>query len=135
MSNCKCNCWCVILAISLSVIVGVVTAFLQVTGTITVSYEVLWTVFGIAVGLIGAFLLAASLTNGEARRCLCSVITTLIIGALGTVLFSLVLLGIGIVATSILTAIFSGLIMLFFWLAITSAACAVRILAGCNHNQ
>ena len=132
MSNCKCNCWCVITAIILSVIVGVVTAFLQVTGTITVTTAFLWVVFGIAVGLLAIALLAFSFMRGEAHRCICSVITALIIGILGTILFSLVLLGIGIVATSVLTAIFTGLILFFFWLAITATACAVRIIAGCN---
>ena len=135
MSNfgCYCKCSCRIAAVIASVIIGVVTAFLQITGVITVAPVFLWGAFGIAVVYLGVLVVAAALSGAEeAAGCLCTALNALLIGILGTILFAVVLLAVGIVATSILSAILVGILLFFFSLTLTSTACLVRSLAGCS---
>lgn len=133
MMNCNCRCSCTLAAIFISVIAGVVTAFLQITGAITVIPAFLWTVFGIAVGYLAIVLLSAAQRGCEGfRECECEALDAALIGVLGTVLFSLVLLAVGIVATSIISAILVGVTIGFFALLLTATACLVRKLLGCN---
>lgn len=135
MSNfgCYCKCSCRIAAVIASVIIGVVTAFLQITGVITVAPVFLWVAFGIAVVYLGVLVVAAALSGAEAAAgCLCTALNALLIGILGTILFAVVLLAVGIVATSILSAILVGILLFFFSLTLTSTACLVRSLADCS---
>ncbi len=130
---CDCRCRCPLVAIIVSVIAGVVTAFLQITGTITVAPVFLWVVFGIAIVYLGVLVVAAALSGAEeSDGCLCTALNTLLAGILGTITLAVVLLGIGIVATSVLSAILVGILLLFFFLTITSSACVVRSLTSCR---
>ena len=129
-----CKCGCQLAAVIAGVIVGVVTAFLQITGVITVAPVFLWVTLGIAVVYLGVLVMAAALSGrGEATVCLCTSLDALLIGILGTVLLSVVLLAVGIVATSILSAILVGILLFFFTLTLASTACLVRSLANCSH--
>lgn len=123
--GCETRCGCVLLSIFASLIVGIVTAFLQVTAVITVTPVFLWVAFGIGVGALAVSLIATSLAQRE-TTCGRSALTALLIGALGTVLLSLVLLGVGFAATSILGAVLLGVLLFFFALTLTSAACYTR---------
>jgi hypothetical protein len=117
-----------------SVIVGVVAAFLQITGVIAVTPVFLWVVFGIAVGYLAVSLAATALTRRtENTNCLCSSIKTLLAGILGSILLATVSLAVGIVATSILSAIAVGLLLFFFSLTLTSTACLVICFANCDN--
>ncbi|MBO5364213.1 MAG: hypothetical protein J6A56_01950 [Clostridia bacterium] len=94
----------------------------------------LWVVFGIAVVFLGATALATSATNGfGVGTCVCTALTTLIIGSLGTILLSLVLLAVTFAATSVIGAIFAGLLLALFSLLITSVACLIKQLSGCDN--
>lgn len=131
--GCRCRCSCLLAAVIASVILGVVTAFLQITGMITVTTAFLWVVFGIAVVYLGVLLVAVALTGGEeASECLCATLNALLAGILGTALFAVVLLAVGIVATSILSAVLVGALLFFFSLVLTGTACLVRSLTGCG---
>lgn len=131
--GCRCKCSCLLAAVIASVILGVVTAFLQITGTITVTTAFLWGVFGIAIVYLGVLVVAAALTGGEeASGCLCTTLNALLAGILGTALFAVVLLTVGIVATSILSAILVGILLFFFSLILTATACLIRILTACG---
>ncbi len=133
MFNCTCKCSCTIAAVVSAIIIGVVTAFLHVTAVVTATPAFLWVVLGIAAVYLGITLLAAALRKCKERElCLCSSVNTLLAGILGTVLFSIVLLAVGVVATSILSAILVGVLMFFFTLAIAGTACLVRSLFGCE---
>lgn len=136
MSNFGCNfrCRCPIAAIVAAVILGVVAAFLQITGTITVTAAFLWVVFGIAVVYLGvlAVAAAASRQTTDAGTCVCPSLNVLLAGIVGTILFAVVLLGVGIVATSVVSAILVGILVGFFFLVITATACLVRYLVGCG---
>lgn len=129
--GCRPRCSCLLAAVIASVILGVVTAFLQITGTITVTTAFLWVVFGIAVVYLGVLVLAAALSGGE-TECLCATLNALLTGILGTALFAVVLLAVGIVATSILSAILVGVLLFFFSLTLSATACLVRSLADCG---
>lgn len=131
--NCNCRCSCTVAAIIASIIVGVLTAFFQITAVITVVPVFLWVVFGIAVVYLGVLLIAAALTrNGEGCECRCAALNAVLIGILGTILFAVVLLAVGIVATSVFNAILVGLLLFFFTLALTATACLVRCFAECG---
>lgn len=133
MFGCNCRCNCTLAAIFLSVIAGVLGAFLQITGVITVAPSFLWTVFGIAVAFLGVYLLTSFQCNCDnLRECECDTLNTALAGVLGTVLFALVLLSVGIVATSVVSAILVGLTIGFFALLLTATACFVRTRFHCS---
>ena len=129
---CRYKCSCTILALIASLVIGIIGAFLQITAVITVTPVILWVLFGIAVALLGLLALSASAGSGKSCPENCTILNTLLIGALGTVLFSAVLLLVGIVATSVVSAILVGLVLFFFSLALTTLACYIRCLAGCG---
>ncbi len=128
--DCNCNCRCPIYAVIASFIVGVVAAFLQITGTITVAPVFLWVTFGIAIGYLAVLLATSAYTEKTQCSCKSTSVRTLLAGILGTVLFSVILLAVGIIATSIVSAILVGFLLLFFSLIITSSACLVNDQAG-----
>ena len=136
MERCNCNCrWdCTVVALILSTIVGVVAAFLQISGTITVTAAFLWVALGVAVVYLAALVAAYALGRCTQRpACACRVLTTLLVGILGTALLALVLLAVGIVATSVVSAVLVGLLLFFFTLTIATTACFVRCLADCGN--
>lgn len=129
---CTCRCVCTVAALIASAILGVLAAFLQITAVITVTIPFLWVAFGIAVVYLG-LLTAASIIarRTEPTRCRCSALNTLLIGILGTILLSAILLAVGITATSIITAILVGLLVFFLFLTFLGTACYVRSLTEC----
>ena len=132
MCNCNCRWNCTLLAIISAIILGVVAAFLQISGTVTVGTTFLWVALGIgAVYLLGLVITSTTHRGMHPTEC-CSSLNTLLAGILGTILFSLVLLAVGIVATSVLSAALVGVLVFFLWLALASAACYVRCAADCD---
>ena len=131
--NCQCKCSCTLWAIIISAVLGVVAAFLQISGVITVTPAFLWVSLGIATVYL-AILVGGSLLSrrAESRSCLCPALNAILAGALGTALFSVVLLAVGIVATSIVSAILVGLLIALLALTLTGSACLVRCLADCE---
>lgn len=134
MINCQIKCNCALAAIFAGAIIGVITAFLQITGVITVAPVFLWVVFGIAVAYLGILAVATALNRGaDTCGCRCSVLNTVLAGILGSILLAVVLLAVGIVATSILSAILVGALLFFLTLTIAGTACFVRCLADCGN--
>ncbi len=133
MSNCNyyCRFSCTGAAIIGSILVGIVTAFLTFMATIAVTPAFLWVVFGIAVVYLAVNLVVAALSNDNVKRCLCPNSTAWLVGVLGTILLSLVLLAIPFAATSVIGAIFTGALLAFFALVITTTVCNVRCII-CN---
>ena len=131
--NCTCRCRCALIAIVVSAILGVIGAFLQIAGVITVAPVFLWVALGVAVVYLVVLLIAAALAeSSSAGRCICEGVNTLLVGILGAILFALVLLAVGIVATSVLSAILVGLLIFFLALTFTSTACLIRSLLDCE---
>lgn len=120
MSRITCNnCICTLTGIVISVVVGLLTTLLQITGMLTVSNTFLWVMFGYAV----TYLATLVLTGQQ------GVPLGLLAGIGGTALIALGLLLFGVTATSVLSAIAVGLLLLFFTLTLTASACYVRQLS------
>lgn len=131
LCNCKCNCTAA--ALIVSTVIGVLTAFLQITGVITVAPVFLWVVFGIAIGYLAVLAVTAALQRRrEQTACTCAGVNGLLAGILGSILLAVVLLAVGIVATSVVSAILVGLLLFFFTLTVTATACYVRTLTDCE---
>ena len=130
-NNCCFRCSCTLFAVIASAIIGIVTAFLTFSATITVTPAFLWTLFGIAIGY-----LAVNLVTNAYLSCRCGTICTrrtivgLLVGILGTILTSVILLGITFAATSVIGAIITGLLLFFFSLIVSETACLAKYLAG-----
>lgn len=135
MSLCSCNfkCSCTLCAIIASVIIGVITTFLQITAVITVAPVFLWVTFGIAIVYLGILVISAALVQ-RTDSCggMCTALNALLLGILGTILLAVILLAVGIVATSLLSAILIGLLLFFFTLMLTSTACIVKCFTVCT---
>ena len=119
-------------ALTVSLILGVIAAFLQITGMITVTTAFLWVLFGIGIGLLG-ILVVASAIQGRCCTCMerCTTLRAVLAGALATILFAVVLLAIGITATSVISAVLVGLLIFSFALTLTALACHIRCAFNC----
>ena len=131
--GCGCRSSCVGLAIVASIIVGIITAFLQFSAIITVAPAFLWVVLGISVVYLAIALITSTIVQGcEARECICSVLPALLTGILGGVLASLILLAVTFAATSAVGAIITGALVFFLSLTLTSTACLIKCVARCD---
>lgn len=130
LSNCENRFGCTGFAIIASIIIGVITALLRITAVITVTPAFLWVVFGIAIAYLAINLLVASWS--KKNYCSEKSLPLVLTGILGTVLFSVVLLVVDFVATSIIGAIITGALLFFFSLLITSTLCLVKCLSNYN---
>ena len=130
LTSCRNN--CTVVAVIASLIIGIVTAFLKITATITLTPAFLLVLLGIAVVYLAVTLVSGALFRRECCNDLCSIVTALLIGVLGTVLLSIVFLAIEFAATSIIGAILTGGLLFFFFLMVTSSACLVRCFLNCN---
>lgn len=128
--NCESKNTCTLAAFVASIIIGIVTAFLQITGVITVTPVFLWVVFGIAIVYLAVLVLSAARIGGpNIGTCGRTALQAVLTGILGSVLVSVILLAVGVVATSVFSAILSGLLLFFFSLTVTGTACLVKCLA------
>lgn len=133
--NCGCRTSCTGLAVVASIIIGIITSFLVFTATVAVTPAFLWVLFGIAVVWLAVLLITAATTRTRGvRDCLCSGLTVILTGILGTILTSVILLAITFAATSVIGAIIAGILLLFFTLTITSTACLIKCIAGCDEE-
>lgn len=132
-TSCRCcRIGCGVLAVVVSLVLGIITAFLRITGTITLTPAFLWVLLGVAVVYLALTLFTATLSRNECCEGFCSNVTTLLAGILGTILLSIVFLAIEFVATSVIGAILTGALLFFFFLTVTSAACLARCLFNCE---
>ena len=131
----RCNDGCTILAVIASIIIGIITAFLTITAVIDVTTAFLWVTFGIAIVYLAVNLVTASSVRCVAiQSCVCSKIPVLLTGILGTILTSVILLGISFAATSLVGALITGALGFFFTLMISETACLIKCASGCNED-
>ena len=123
---------CRVLAVVVGVILGVLTAFAQISGAFVLDAMFLSSALVAAVAYLG--LLPLSAGTCRAPRC-CPNLTTVLVGLLGTILLSAILLAVGIVATSVLNAIAVGLLVFFVTLALIGTACYALCLANCDTDE
>ncbi len=127
--NCDNRFYCPGAALIVSFLIGVIAAFLQITGVISVTSAFLWVVLGIAVVYLAVLLISVAI-SGDIGECGDTSLSTLLAGILGSALFSVILLAVSFTAGSILGAIFVGALLFFLSLTLTSAACLVRCIAN-----
>jgi len=127
--TCNCQTNCTSVAVIASTVIGVLAAIFRYIALVTITPAFLWVLFGIAIGYLAITLLtsAASERNG-----CCGNLSTFFVGVLGTIITSLLLLGITFAATSVLGAIITGLLLFFFSLFIVSTACIIRCRYRCD---
>ncbi len=131
----RCNDGCTILAIIASILIGVITAFLTITATITITPAITWVTFGIAIVYLAiAFALSPALRCSAVQNCICPKLTVLLTGIFGTILTSVILLGITFAATSIVGAIIAGALGFFFTLMITVIGCIIKCASLCTED-
>ena len=132
----SCRCFrpgCTFVAVVVSLIIGVITAFLRITGTITFAPVFLWALFGVSVVLLAVTLISGALSREGCCEGLCSIITALLLGVVGTILLTIVFLNLEFAIASVIGAILTGALLFFFFLAVTSTTCLVRCLFECNN--
>lgn len=133
LCNCIFKSRCTTSAILAGILIGVISAFLQITGTAIITPAFLLGSLVLAVLFLALLLLSVSLApKTSIRECLCDVLTILLAGILGTVLLALILIASGITATSVISAILVGILLFFLTLIFTGAACFIRCIIFCT---
>lgn len=133
MTLCNCKCSCALLSGVVSLILGVIAAFLQITGTVAISTMILMGAAIVALVYLGILLLVSAIEQQCQRcSCTCAAVNALLAGALGTILFAVVLLVADIAAASVIGSILTGLLAASFALLVTSSACVIRNLFDCD---
>ncbi len=131
--NCGCRINCTGIAVIAAIIIGIITAFLTFSAVIALTPAFLWVLLGIAVVYLAITLIISPvIRNTGIVGCVCETVPVLLAGILGTILLSIVLLGITFAATSVIGAIITGLLLAFFSLMIITTACLVKCVAGCR---
>ena len=131
--DCNCRCRCGLTALIASLLLGVIAAFLRITGVLNLSTTFLWAAFIVAVVYLATLILSMAVAGKrEACACLCTNLRALLAGALGTILFALVLLLIDGAAASVIGAILLGVLVFFLTLMFGGAGCLIRCLANCR---
>ena len=131
MTNCSCRFSCTGVALVLSVIVGIVTALLTVTGTVVLAPVFTIVAAGIAVVYFAILLLGAVFGRLGCSACRRTTLTAILVGLIGVLLTAVLLLAVGFAATSILGAVITGLLLAFLTLVFASTACYVSCAADC----
>ncbi|MBE6748780.1 MAG: hypothetical protein E7557_06075 [Ruminococcaceae bacterium] len=131
--NCECKRDCLLFAAISSIVIGIIVAFLRITGVITITPVLLIIAFGIAVFFLLATLIATALWGQRiCSSCVSATISAVLTGILGTLLLSVVLLAIPFVATSIIGAIITGALAAFLSYIFTATACTVKCFVRCG---
>ena len=137
MTNC-CNCKtdCTALAVVSGVTIGIIGAILRYTAIVNVTSAFLWVLFGIAVVVLASAPLTSALAGRGIRNgCVCSPLGGILAGTLGSILTSVLLLGITFAATSAVGAVIFGLLTGFFTLTLVSIACLALCIAKCGYTE
>ncbi len=132
---CDCKSDCTGIAVLASIVIGIITAILTFTAAITIAPVFYWVPFGIAVLFLAlTYFVTTFARSSDTQGCLCRALSTLLTGILGTILTSLILLGVGFAATSVLGAIITGALGFFFSLILTTVACISTCSTDCRDS-
>lgn len=124
------RCSCTLYAFVASIVIGVVAAVLRYTAVITVTPAFLWVALGIAVVYLAILFVVFATSEGVLKRCANSALTVLLYAILATILSSVILLGVGFVATSVLGAIITGVLLTSAALIFSETACLIKYAAN-----
>lgn len=124
---------CTGIALIVSLIIGIVAAFLQITAVITLTPIFFIATLAIAIIYLAVILIATSLSQRISYNGCCAPLSVVLLGILGTILFSVILLAITFAATSVIGAIVVGALFFSFSLLITATACLAKCFASCGN--
>ena len=96
-NDCGCRNSCTTIALIISIVIGIITAFLRITATITLTPAFLWVVFGIAVVYLAIVLITTVSVNccdEKSPCCLKNILSVLLGAIIATIVFATVLLAI-----------------------------------------
>ncbi len=129
--NCERRNDCAGLAIVAGIVVGIIAAIFRYMAVINVTPAFLWVVLGVAVVLLTV---AFIVYNGR-RVSPCAggpALAVFLISLLGTVLATVILLGISFSAASVIGAIITGVAVGLFFAALTALICIILQAANCR---
>lgn len=130
---CTCRRNCMVLALIVSGLIGVVAAFLRITGVITVPTAVLAGAFVLAAVYLATLLVVSSLLRAQFENgCLCPAVQGILAGILVTALTAITLLAVPFAATSVVGALVTGVLAAGASLIFAGTACLVKCLTDCN---
>ncbi|MBE7063379.1 MAG: hypothetical protein IJN25_10280 [Clostridia bacterium] len=130
--SCCCKVNCTGLALVASVLIGIIAAFLQFLGFITLSPLFVAIVGGIAILFLALLLvLSPAIRNSDVRACACPILRILLLAVLGAILLAVILLAFPPAAASFLFALLVGALIFFLSLLFATLACFIRCVAGC----
>ena len=132
MTDCNCRFSCTAVAAVLSVIAGIVTALLTVTGTIVVAPVFFLLAVSIAVVALVLLFLGAVFGRLGCSDCRRNGINTILVGIIGALISGIILIAVGFAATSIIGAILTGFLLAFLTLIFVSTACFIRCAIDCG---
>ena len=136
MTNCNCRPQCSLIGVIVAIGIGIVGAILRYTAIVNVTPAFLWVLFGIAIVVLASTPITSALIRmGGRASCVCSSLGGILAGTLGTVLTSVLLLGITFAATSAVGAVIFGLLAGFFTLTLASIACLALCIAKCGCTE
>ncbi len=135
-TNCNTRVECAFLSIAASILVGIVAAIAQFTAIITLTTVFYIVAFGVALLFLAVLLaLVPVLYRTACQGCCNANIKLTTAGILGAIVTSIILIAVGFAATSVLGAIFVGLLAAFFALIVTSVVCTVNCAARCEYRD
>ena len=138
-----CNSLNYIGSIALSIIFGIIVGTLFFMGFITGIETVIWIVFGLAVLNYILFLIIDLLDSENLRTCKCKYLTGIFVGIIGTIILSIVALGIVLSVGSIISSIVAAIggffvafmfINILLFLLCLNRNCP-RCSCSCNYNN
>ena len=138
-----CNSLNYIGSIALSIIFGIIVGALFFMGFITGIETVIWIVFGLAVLNYILFLMIDLLDNEYLSTCKCKYLTGIFVGIIGTIILSIVALGIVLSVGSIISSIVAAIggffvafmfINILLFLLCLNRNCP-RCSCSCNYNN
>lgn len=130
---CPCRKDCTLWARIISLVVGIVTAFLQITAVIAFPAGVPAGAFLLAAVYLATVLVVAVLLREQYESCcLCPAIRAVLAGILVTALAAAALLVVSFAAASIVGALFTGLLAAGLAMTLSGTVCLVKCLTGCN---
>ena len=136
MTNCNCRPQCSLIGVIVAIGIGIVGAILRYTAIVNVTPAFLWVLFGIAIVVLASTPITSALIRmGGRASCVCSSLGGILAGTLGTVLTSVLLLGITFAATSAVGAVIFGLLAGFFNMTLASIACLALCVAKCGCTE
>lgn len=123
--------YCTIAAIIVSTIVGIVFAFTLISGGVVIDPIYVSVALGVGLVYLAATLIAVAIASLRFRGMgASSELIALIIGILGTIIFSIVVYLVGVTAVTVGLAVLVGFLGAFFALMITSTICFIKYLAN-----